>query len=174
MSEVSIPTAAIALATAILPAFFVLGAVHTLRRRRDNEKPVPESVDGVAALEPPANLDKNVGDRLYAALQAVVLICTLVAVVHLLQRSPEQKCARSNLNLRHAELYASKEDTSSLPASANAKAQGLFDAALMHAFGFDHIDALALFESAAKTDPECSMCIWGKAYTSGPFINRVR
>ena len=76
--------------------------------------------------------------------------------------------------MRHAVLYVSREHLSSLPASANAQAQSLFDAALIHAFGFNHVDALALFERAAQVDPECSMCVWGKAYTSGPFVNKAR
>ena len=66
-----------------------------------------------------------------------------------------------------------REHLSSLPASSSAQAQSLFDSALIHTFGFGHVDALSLFERAAQADPECSMCLWGKAYASGPFINKA-
>eukprot|EP00892_Ulva_mutabilis_P008676 jgi/Ulvmu1/6180/UM028_0036.1 len=53
--------------------------------------------------------------------------------------------------------------------------QAWFDAGMFYAYGFDHREAIAIFDraSAAGAGAGRSMCTWGKAYAMGPFVNRV-
>lgn len=161
-----------ALVAALLPAVSLATVAQTLRRRREIDKAEPEQT----GPESPEALEyRGRGMRvLYLGVNVALLACILGAFVLRVQlRPPEEKCAAKRSNLRHAGLYASRVYGSSLPASPDDQTQDLFDAALIHAFGFDHVDALDLFERAAEADPECSMCIWGQAYALGPFVNRV-
>ncbi len=50
-------------------------------------------------------------------------------------------------------------------------AQEYFDQGLVLAFGFNHAEAARSFEQAARLDPTCAMCYWGKALVLGPNIN---
>jgi hypothetical protein len=162
------------LVIAALPAIVVIAA-HQLRRRRDYEDVVSETsaVEFNPRTDPVLSGSTHVRSRIFSGLLVAVVIISASAVFHVSRMTQEQKCSGSRLNLRHAALYAPSARRYSLAASANEEAQSLFDVAMIHAFGFDHADALALFESGARADPDCSMCLWGKAYVSGPFINRV-
>ncbi|MFP4599860.1 MAG: tetratricopeptide repeat protein [Persicimonas sp.] len=50
-------------------------------------------------------------------------------------------------------------------------AQEYFDQGLVLSFGFNHAEAARSFEQAARLDPTCAMCYWGKALVLGPNIN---
>lgn len=69
----------------------------------------------------------------------------------------------------------SRNLNSTLNASTSTPVQGFFDAGMLYAYGFDHIEASAMFTRACEEDKAstCSLCIWGKAYALGPFVNRV-
>ena len=51
------------------------------------------------------------------------------------------------------------------------EAQRYFDQGLVLAYGFNHAQAIAAFEQAARLDPECAMAHWGVALALGPNIN---
>ena len=50
-------------------------------------------------------------------------------------------------------------------------AQQYFDQGLRLTYAFNHAEAVRAFEEAARLDPACAMCFWGKALALGPNIN---
>src|SRR5712692_2976159 len=50
-------------------------------------------------------------------------------------------------------------------------AQQYFDQGLRLVFGFNHGEAIRAFNEAARLDPACAMCYWGKALAYGPHVN---
>jgi tetratricopeptide (TPR) repeat protein len=50
-------------------------------------------------------------------------------------------------------------------------AQRYFDQGLRLTYAFNHAEAIRAFDEAARIDPECAMCYWGKALALGPNIN---
>ena len=58
------------------------------------------------------------------------------------------------------------------PISSKSKeAQAYFDQGLRLIYAFNHEEAQAAFEEAARRDPSCAICFWGAALTLGPNIN---
>jgi tetratricopeptide (TPR) repeat protein len=55
--------------------------------------------------------------------------------------------------------------------TASADAQRWFDRGLNWCFGFHHEEAIACFEKALQSDPDCAMAHWGIAYATGPNYN---
>ena len=55
--------------------------------------------------------------------------------------------------------------------TASADAQRWFDRGLNWCFGYHHEEAVACFEKALETDPNCAMAHWGVAYAVGPNYN---
>ncbi|PWT83018.1 MAG: hypothetical protein C5B57_07745 [Blastocatellia bacterium] len=53
----------------------------------------------------------------------------------------------------------------------SAEAQQLFDQALVLVYGFNHGQAIRLFQRAAELDPDAPMPLWGIALAYGPNIN---
>lgn len=53
----------------------------------------------------------------------------------------------------------------------NAEAQKFFDQGLILTFGFNHPEAIRLFEKAHELDPTSPMPLWGKALALGPNYN---
>jgi tetratricopeptide (TPR) repeat protein len=51
------------------------------------------------------------------------------------------------------------------------EAQAYFDQGLRLLYAFNHEEAQAAFEEAARRDPSCAICFWGAALTLGPNIN---
>src|SRR5512134_118375 len=51
------------------------------------------------------------------------------------------------------------------------EAQRYFDQGLNLVYGFNHAQAIAAFEEAARLDASCAMAHWGKALALGPNIN---
>jgi tetratricopeptide (TPR) repeat protein len=50
-------------------------------------------------------------------------------------------------------------------------AQRYFDQGLRLTYGFNHAEAIAAYEEAARLDPDCALCYWGIALALGPNIN---
>ena len=50
-------------------------------------------------------------------------------------------------------------------------AQRYFDQGLRMAYGFNHEAAGRAFAEAARLDPRCAICLWGRALVLGPNIN---
>ncbi len=58
------------------------------------------------------------------------------------------------------------------PISSNSpQAQAYFDQGLRLLYAFNHEEAQAAFEEAARRDPTCGICFWGAALSLGPNIN---
>src|ERR1700730_1246401 len=55
--------------------------------------------------------------------------------------------------------------------TTSADAQRWFDRGLNWCFGYHHEEAVACFEKALETDPNCAMAHWGVAYAVGPNYN---
>jgi len=55
--------------------------------------------------------------------------------------------------------------------SHSAEAQAYFDQGLRLLYAFNHEEAQAAFEEAARRDPSCAICFWGAALSLGPNIN---
>ena len=55
--------------------------------------------------------------------------------------------------------------------TSSPEAQRYFDQGLVLAYGFNHAQAIAAFEQAARLDPDCAMAYWGIALAYGPNIN---
>lgn len=53
----------------------------------------------------------------------------------------------------------------------SALAQRYFDQGIVLAWGFDFAEAARSFAEAARLDPLCAMCEWGRAHVIGPNIN---
>lgn len=51
-------------------------------------------------------------------------------------------------------------------------AQAWFDRGAVWAYSFNHDEAAACFEQAAKHDPSCAMAYWGAAFAYGPNYNK--
>jgi tetratricopeptide (TPR) repeat protein len=55
--------------------------------------------------------------------------------------------------------------------TANPMAQAYFDNGMQLAHAFAHKAAIEAMTEAVRLDPQCAMCLWGEAWTSGPTIN---
>lgn len=55
--------------------------------------------------------------------------------------------------------------------TSSAEAQLWFDRGLVWTYGYNHDEAVACFQQAAKADPGCAMAHWGIAYAAGPNYN---
>src|SRR5262245_48366826 len=55
--------------------------------------------------------------------------------------------------------------------TSNDKAQQLFDQGMTLVFGFNHEEAVKLFQAAAEADPKAPMPHWGIAWALGPNYN---
>lgn len=55
--------------------------------------------------------------------------------------------------------------------TASPLAQQYFDQGLRWVYGFNHEEAIASFEEAARQDPQAAMAYWGIALARGPNIN---
>ena len=55
--------------------------------------------------------------------------------------------------------------------TCSADAQRSFDRGLNWCFGYHHEEAVACFEKALESDPNCAMAHWGVAYAAGPNYN---
>lgn len=55
--------------------------------------------------------------------------------------------------------------------TTQSQAQAYFDQGLRLYYAFNHAEAIRSFEEAARLDPACAMCRWGKALALGPNIN---
>ncbi|MFZ5876435.1 MAG: hypothetical protein ACOYXU_08505 [Nitrospirota bacterium] len=53
----------------------------------------------------------------------------------------------------------------------SAQAQRYFDQGLRLTYAFNHAEAIASFNEAARIDPACAMCYWGAALAMGPNLN---
>lgn len=51
------------------------------------------------------------------------------------------------------------------------EAQAFFNNGVQLAHAFAHKAAIRAFQEARRLDPECAMCAWGEAWSSGPTIN---
>lgn len=56
-------------------------------------------------------------------------------------------------------------------ATTNPQAQAFFSNGMELAAAFAHKASIQAMEEAVRLDPDCAMCLWGLAYTSGPTIN---
>jgi tetratricopeptide (TPR) repeat protein len=56
-------------------------------------------------------------------------------------------------------------------ATTSAEAQRLFDQGLVLVYGFNHAQAIRMFQRAAELDPRAPMPLWGIALAYGPNIN---
>jgi tetratricopeptide (TPR) repeat protein len=56
-------------------------------------------------------------------------------------------------------------------ATRNPMAQTFFDNGMQLAHAFAHKAAIEAFQQARRLDPDCAMCAWGEAWSSGPTIN---
>jgi len=54
---------------------------------------------------------------------------------------------------------------------ADPDARAYFDQGLRLYYAFNHPEAIRAFEEAARMDPTCGLCLWGKALAMGPNIN---
>jgi tetratricopeptide (TPR) repeat protein len=55
--------------------------------------------------------------------------------------------------------------------TSSPEAQSYFDQGLRLTFAFNHAEAIRAFDEAARLDPQCAMCAWGRALALGPNIN---
>ena len=55
--------------------------------------------------------------------------------------------------------------------TTNPTAQAYFDNGMQLAHAFAHNAAIEAMTEAVRLDPQCAMCLWGQAWTSGPTIN---
>jgi tetratricopeptide (TPR) repeat protein len=70
-----------------------------------------------------------------------------------------------------APLYDNLGDHTHPITTREPSAQRYFDQGLTLTYAFNHEEAIRSFEEAARIDPNCAMCFWGKAYALGPNIN---
>lgn len=110
---------------------------------------------------------------------AIAATSTLVYVFLRLSEFRKWQCALRDAGTRNVVLERFKSQSrnfnSTLEASHIPAIQTYFDAGMFYSYGFDHIEAMSMFMRACEEDAEskCSLCTWGKAYASGPFVNRV-
>lgn len=55
--------------------------------------------------------------------------------------------------------------------TAVPQAQAFFDNGLQLGSAFAHKASIAAFQESVRLDPNCAMCSWGEAWSSGPTIN---
>ena len=55
--------------------------------------------------------------------------------------------------------------------TASPEAQAFFSNGMELAAAFAHKASSQAMEEAARLDPQCAMCLWGRAYADGPTIN---
>jgi tetratricopeptide (TPR) repeat protein len=56
--------------------------------------------------------------------------------------------------------------------TSSREAQTWFDRGLIWTYGYHHEEAIACFQEAIKSDPDCAMAHWGIAYCIGPNYNK--
>lgn len=84
-----------------------------------------------------------------------------------------------NMAMGHGDMTAPKTPmildgygTGGFPiTTANPKAQAYFNNGMQLAHAFAHKAAIEAMSEAVRLDPTCAMCLWGKAWASGPTIN---
>ena len=55
--------------------------------------------------------------------------------------------------------------------TSNPRAQAYFNNGMQLAHAFANKAAIEAMQEAVRLDPQCAMCLWGQAWTSGPTIN---
>lgn len=120
---------------------------------------------------------------LCAVLAALALALVLFPAAHVQRAMPRalqdgfatRMFRRRALGLREARHRLSRgQAPAHIAASEWPAAQQLFEAALSVAYSFNHQQARRLFAQALAEDEACTWCAWGRAYSSGPFLNMVR
>jgi hypothetical protein len=162
----------------VTPALVIPAVAHYIRRRRDfesvaNSEPAGEDWDEHEHSQKSEGAEARTSSRACTALAAAAMIVGLMAALLLPGRSAEDHCKGRGLNLRHLQKFAAGASRSTLVASKATRCQLLFDVALIHAYGFSHVDAAELFRQAWLEDTSCALCVWGQAYVAGPFINKA-
>lgn len=61
--------------------------------------------------------------------------------------------------------------THTFAVTTSAPAQRYFDQGMRLYYAFNHAEAIRAFDEAARLDPGCAMCYWGRALALGPNIN---
>ena len=102
----------------------------------------------------------------------------LLAAVTVLLATPAQPArpqaapavaARDTVPLYDGLGSYSRRITTSVPL-----AQRYFDQGMRLTFGFGHAESKRAFREAVRLDPQCAMCLWGLAWSLGPYINGPR
>jgi tetratricopeptide (TPR) repeat protein len=83
----------------------------------------------------------------------------------------EHICGGDGSAPAHAQLLTGYGGGGFPVATAAPAAQAFFDNGMQLAHAFAHRASIAAFGEAARIDPQCAMCLWGKAWASGPTIN---
>lgn len=68
-------------------------------------------------------------------------------------------------------VFAGLGDHGRTVTTGSTETQKYFNQGLAFLYGFNHDEAIRLFEKAAEFDPECAMVYWAIAYANGPHIN---
>lgn len=165
------------IAAASAPALIV-ASTSAIRRRHVPWMQNPDSEVKLPRLERPSRRTYKL-----VSVLAVSLLCAILAIFYYYGKfyaghRPSQCALRGGVN-RNVILerfkHQSRNFNSTPLVSFDKKVQTFFDAGMLYAYGFDHIEATAMFDRACQEDSasKCSMCTWAKAYALGPFVNRV-
>ena len=176
----------VALVCVVLIASVVVSAVKLRRRgpsvdRALHQGPfIPES-DSPKLHDVTTETKWNPGARCWHLVTAAVTVLAAGAVVAwLLQPVPAlhlQFCGHPWRTAAAADVFRSRAADSQLfrsfAVSSVPACQQLFNAGLVLAFSFNHVQAVRMFRAALQHDPGCVDCAWGVAYALGPYVNKV-
>jgi tetratricopeptide (TPR) repeat protein len=86
------------------------------------------------------------------------------------QDAPEGEVAHAQHATAGVPLYDNL-GTHHFEVTTSAPAQRYFDQGMRLYYAFNHAEAIRAFDEAARLDPNCAMCYWGRALALGPNIN---
>lgn len=105
-------------------------------------------------------------------ISLTALACAAALAVAGCGRAPEsQTAAPAVADVDRPVLFHNLGELSRPIGAANPEVQRWFDQGLRLAYAFNHQAAERAFAEAARLDPDCAMCFWGRALVLGPNIN---
>jgi hypothetical protein len=111
-----------------------------------------------------------------------ILLSSIISGYAIYPASPETLTIDSTMDdkcippagLELLEAYGGHSSYYEIPIVVSSQmSKQLFDQGVLHLFGFNQVEAIRNFQSAAEMDPQCAMCYWGIAAAYGPNINDI-
>jgi tetratricopeptide (TPR) repeat protein len=112
-----------------------------------------------------------VGPRLQVSLALTILLALPAGSLSALDAQSPHHAEHHPQRADSVPLYDNLGDHHYAISSRTPRVQAYFDQGLRLYYAFNHAESIRAFEEAARLDPDCAICYWGKALALGPNIN---